>query len=123
MNGDTKCSKRKNHTEDSECRQTIRMGMGGLSMLQNRNVWLCLKNTWQNKHQKIMAAKNCSLLIAVNTLNGAPARRLTRKHKMTYANITIGDLLDTYMYADRPDNFEGIICDADSQAVVVIFNS
>ena len=42
---------------------------------------------------------------------------------MTYANITIGDLLDTYMYADRPDDFEGIICDADSQAVAVIFNS
>ena len=42
---------------------------------------------------------------------------------MTYANITIGDLLDTYMYAERTDNFEGIICDADSQAVVVVFNS
>ena len=48
---------------------------------------------------------------------------------MTYAKITICDLLDTYMYAmyamysDCPDNFEGIICDADSQAVVVIFNS
>ena len=23
---------------------------------------------------------------------------------MTYANITICDLLDTYMYAERPDN-------------------
>jgi len=45
------------------------------------------------------------------------------RYKMTYANITIGDLLDTYMYAERPDNFEGIICDADSQAVAVIFNS
>ena len=44
-------------------------------------------------------------------------------NKMTYAKITIGDLLDTYMYAERPDNFEGIICDADSQAVAVIFNS
>ena len=44
-------------------------------------------------------------------------------NKMTYANITIGDLLDTYMYAELPDNFEGIICDADSQAVVVVFNS
>ena len=42
---------------------------------------------------------------------------------MTYANITIGDLLDTYMYADRPDNFEGFVCDADSQAVAVVFNS
>ena len=42
---------------------------------------------------------------------------------MTYANITIGDLLDTYMYEERSDNFEGIICDADSQAVAVIFNS
>ena len=42
---------------------------------------------------------------------------------MTYANITIGDLLDTYMYADSPDNFEGFICDADSQAIVVVFNS
>jgi len=42
---------------------------------------------------------------------------------MTYENIIIGDLLDTYMYACRPDNFEGIICDADSQAVVVVFNS
>ena len=42
---------------------------------------------------------------------------------MTYANTTICDLLDTYMYAFRPDNFEGIICDADSQAVAVIFNS
>lgn len=40
-----------------------------------------------------------------------------------YANITIGDLLDTYMYAERPDNFEGITCDADKQAVEVIFNS
>ena len=37
--------------------------------------------------------------------------------------LTIGDLLDTYMYAERPYNFEGIICDADSQAVAVIFNS
>jgi len=45
------------------------------------------------------------------------------RYKMTYANITIGDLLDTYMYACRPDNFEGIICDADSQSVAVIFNS
>ena len=42
---------------------------------------------------------------------------------MTYAKITIGDLLDTYMYAELPDNFEGIICDADSKSVVVIFNS
>lgn len=43
---------------------------------------------------------------------------------MTYANITIGDLLDTYMYTERHDNFvEGIICDADKQAVEVIFNS
>ena len=42
---------------------------------------------------------------------------------MTYANITIGDLLDTYMYAERLDNFEGIICDADSQSVVAVFNS
>lgn len=42
---------------------------------------------------------------------------------MTYANITIGDLLDTYMHAEWPDNFEGIICDADSQSVAVIFNS
>lgn len=42
---------------------------------------------------------------------------------MTYANITIGDLLDTCMYAERPDNFEGFICDADSQAVAAIFNS
>ena len=45
------------------------------------------------------------------------------RHKMTYANITIGDLLDTYMYVDRQDNLEGIICDADSQSVAVIFNS
>ena len=45
------------------------------------------------------------------------------RNKMTYANITIGDLLDTYMYAERPDNFEGIICDADSQSVVVVLNS
>ena len=44
-------------------------------------------------------------------------------NKMTYANITIGDLLDTYMYAERPDNFEGNICDADSQALAVVFNS
>lgn len=44
-------------------------------------------------------------------------------NKMNYANITIGDLLDTCMYACRPDNFEGIICDADKQAVEVIFNS
>ena len=43
--------------------------------------------------------------------------------KMTYANITICDLLDDYMYAWWPDNFEGIICDADSQSVVYIFNS
>lgn len=42
---------------------------------------------------------------------------------MTYANITIGDLMDTYMYAEWLDNFEGIVCDADSQAVAVIFNS
>ena len=42
---------------------------------------------------------------------------------MTYENITIIDLLDTYMYAERPDNFEGIVCDADSQSVVVVFNS
>ena len=42
---------------------------------------------------------------------------------MTYANITIGDLLDDYMYAWWPDNFEGIICDADSQAVAFVFNS
>ena len=42
---------------------------------------------------------------------------------MTYANINIGDLLDTYMHSERPDNFEGIVCDADSQAVVVVFNS
>ena len=42
---------------------------------------------------------------------------------MTYANVTIGDLLDNYMRAERMDNFEGIICDADKQAVVVIFNS
>lgn len=40
-----------------------------------------------------------------------------------YANITIGDLLDDYMYAWWPDNFEGIICDADSQSVVYIFNN
>ena len=45
------------------------------------------------------------------------------RYKMTYANITIGDLLDTYMYAELPDNFEGIICDADKQAVDVVFNS
>lgn len=44
-------------------------------------------------------------------------------NKMTYANITIGDLLDTYMYAECPENFEGFICDADSQAVVVVFIS
>ena len=43
--------------------------------------------------------------------------------EMTYANIKIGDLLDTYMYAELPDNFEGIVCDADSQSVVVVFNS
>ena len=42
---------------------------------------------------------------------------------MTYANIAIGDLLDTYMYAERPDNFEGIVCDADKQAVAAVFNS
>jgi len=63
------------------------------------------------------------LLIAANILNGAPAKLLTWRNKMNYADITIGDLLDTYMYADRPDNFEGIICDADSQSVAVIFNS
>lgn len=45
------------------------------------------------------------------------------RYKVTYAKITIDDLLDTYMYAERPDNFEGIICDADSQAVSVVFNS
>ena len=44
-------------------------------------------------------------------------------NKMTYANIKIGDLLDTYMYADRLAELEGFICDADSQAVVVVFNS
>ena len=44
-------------------------------------------------------------------------------NKMTYANIAIGDLLDTYMYAERPDNFEGIVCDADRQAVAVVLNS
>ncbi len=42
---------------------------------------------------------------------------------MTYANTIICDLLDTYMYAEGPDNFEGFVCDADSQAVVVVFNS
>ena len=42
---------------------------------------------------------------------------------MTYANITIGDLLDTYMYAVHLAELEGIICDADSQSVVAIFNS
>ena len=42
---------------------------------------------------------------------------------MTYANITICDLLDTYMYAEQPDNFEGFTCDADSQSVVAVFNS
>lgn len=42
---------------------------------------------------------------------------------MTYANITIGDLLDTYMCAVRLVELEGFICDADKQAVAVIFNS
>jgi len=42
---------------------------------------------------------------------------------MTYANITIGDLLDIYMYACRPDNFQGITRDADKQEVVAVFNS
>ena len=42
---------------------------------------------------------------------------------MTYANINIGDLLDTYLYAERPDNFDGFICDADSQSVEAVFNS
>lgn len=42
---------------------------------------------------------------------------------MTYANITIGDLLDTYMFAVYLPKLEGIICDADSQAVAVTFNS
>jgi len=41
---------------------------------------------------------------------------------MTYANITIGDLLDTYMYAERPDNFEGIICDGDKQQIDAVFS-
>ncbi len=41
---------------------------------------------------------------------------------MNYANINIGDLLETYMYAERPDSFEGIICDADKQQVEVVFN-
>ena len=42
---------------------------------------------------------------------------------MTYANITICDLLDTYMYADRYAELEGIICDADKQSVVAVFNN
>ena len=42
---------------------------------------------------------------------------------MTYANITIRDLLNAYWCAELLDNFEGVICDADSQAVAVIFNS
>ncbi len=42
---------------------------------------------------------------------------------MTYANITIGDLLDTYMYAVRLAELEGIICYADSQSVAVVLNS
>ncbi len=42
---------------------------------------------------------------------------------MTYANITIGDCLDTYMYAVRLAELEGIFCGADSQAEVVVFNS
>ena len=45
------------------------------------------------------------------------------RYQMTYESIKIGDLLDTYMYADRHAELEGIICDADSQAVAVVFNS
>ena len=41
---------------------------------------------------------------------------------MTYANITIGDLLDTYMHSERPDSFEGFICDADNQSIEAVFN-
>ena len=33
-------------------------------------------------------------------------------NKMTYAKITIGDLLDTYLCAELLDNFEGIVCDS-----------
>ena len=44
-------------------------------------------------------------------------------NKMTYANVTIDDLLINYMCAVCMDNFEGIICDADSQSMLVIFNS
>ena len=41
---------------------------------------------------------------------------------MNYANITIGDLLDTYMYAERHDSFEGFVCDGDKQQINAIFN-
>ena len=41
---------------------------------------------------------------------------------MNYANINIGDLLDTYMYAERPDNFEGFTCDGDKQQINAVFN-
>ena len=41
---------------------------------------------------------------------------------MNYANINIGDLLDTHMYADRPDNFEGFVCDGDKQQINAVFN-
>ena len=44
------------------------------------------------------------------------------RHKMTYANIKIGDLLDTCMYAELPDNFEGIICDGDKQQIDDVFS-
>ena len=43
-------------------------------------------------------------------------------NKMTYANITICDLMDTYMYAELPDNFEGIICDGDKQQIDDVFS-
>ena len=44
-------------------------------------------------------------------------------NKMTYANITIGELIGTYRWATFNPGFEGFVCDADSQAVAVVFNS
>ena len=41
---------------------------------------------------------------------------------MNYASINIGELLDTYMYADRPDNFEGFVCDGDKQQISDVFS-
>jgi hypothetical protein len=40
---------------------------------------------------------------------------------MNYESITLSDIIETYQYAERPDDFIGFICDADKQTVTTEF--